>query len=234
MRIRVGTSGFSYGAWKGSFYPDGLPESKMLAFYAGVFDTCEINNTFYRMPKAGTFEGWVEKTKGRDFAFAVKAPVYLGFLRKGEALAQPAAAFFEALRALGDRLGPVLLQLPKTLPIERAHLRTFLGFVPAGVRLVLEAPHPSWHEPSIYDLLRARGVALCVTDADDGTTPIVSTSDFGYVRLRRAKYGPKALAAWASTIRAASWREAWVFFKHEDEGTGPRFGRAFQKLLLRA
>lgn len=229
MRVRIGTSGFSYKEWKGSFYPEDLPDAKMLAYYAERFDTVEINNTYYRMPKASVLEGWAAEVGG-DFAFVLKAPQRITHLKKGAELADPAAYFFRTASTLGPRLGPVLLQLPPYLKKDVGVLASFFELVPEGIRLAVEVT-PTWHDEEVYTLLRDRGAALCVVDDPKKRTPLVPTAGFGYLRLRETDYGEAELSAWADRILATPWSEAWVFFKHEDAGTGPRLGTALRARL---
>jgi uncharacterized protein YecE (DUF72 family) len=233
MRVRIGTSGFSYKEWKGSFYPEKLPAKEMLAFYAARFDAVEINNTFYRMPKPGALAAWARDVAAApDFAFALKAPVYLTFLSKGKAaLEQPVRHFFELASELGRRSGPIYLQLPPTMKKDTAGLRALLELVPYGARVAIEPGNDTWLDDEVYALLRTHGAALCAIDDPKKVVPIVATAEFGYLRLRKTRYTKAALAAWADQILAQRWREAWVFFKHEDEATGPRLAAAFQRAL---
>jgi uncharacterized protein YecE (DUF72 family) len=226
MRLRIGTSGFSYKEWKGVFYPADLPDANMLAYYAERFDAVEINNTFYRTPKAGVLDAWAAEV-GPGFAFVLKAPVGLTHLRKGAALAEPAARFFRIAADLGDRLGPVLLQLPPYLKKDAGLLRAFFELVPKEVRLAVEVT-PTWHDDDVYALLGEHGAALAVVDDPKKRTPLVATARWGYLRLRETTYRAFALRAWAKKVLSQPWDEAWVFFKHEGAGTGPRLGAAFR------
>jgi uncharacterized protein YecE (DUF72 family) len=231
MRIRVGTSGFSYPEWRGSFYPEKHPTAKMLSFYAERFDAVEINNTFYRMPKPSALEGWAAQVEG-DFAFALKAPVYLGLLGRGRiGLEQPAKGFFEIAAVLGKRLGPIYVQLAPTMKKDVEGLAALLSLVPKDVRLAIEPGNDTWLDDEVFTLLRKHRAALCTVDDAKKEIPVVATAPFGYVRLRRTKYSKPALADWAERLRAQPWKEAWVFFKHEDEATGPRLASAFQRVL---
>jgi uncharacterized protein YecE (DUF72 family) len=231
MRIRVGTSGFSYPEWRGSFYPEKLPTAKMLAFYAEHFDAVEINNTFYRMPKPSALEGWAAQVTG-DFAFALKAPVYLGLLGRGRiGLEQPAKGFFDIAAVLGKRLGPIYVQLAPTMKKDLDGLAALLSLVPNDVRLAIEPGNDTWLADDVYALLSKHRAALCTIDDAKKEIPIVATAPFGYVRLRRTKYSKAALTTWAQRLRAQPWKEAWVFFKHEDEATGPRLATAFERVL---
>lgn len=233
MRIRVGTSGFSYPEWRGSFYPEKFPTAKMLAFYAQRFDAVEINNTFYRMPKPSALDGWASQVEANaDFAFALKAPVYLGLLGRGKlGLAEPAKGFFEVAAVLGKRLGPIYVQLAPTMRKDVDGLAALLRLVPKGAHVAIEPGNDTWLDEEVFALLRKHRVALCTIDDAKKEIPIVATAPFGYVRLRRTKYSKAALTSWAERLRAQPWKEAWVFFKHEDEATGPRLATAFQRVL---
>jgi uncharacterized protein YecE (DUF72 family) len=232
MRVRVGTSGFSYKEWKGTFYPEDLPDARMLGYYAERFDTVEINNTFYRMPKPSVVAGWGAEVP-RDFSFALKAQGKLVHWGKVEELGSTAKTFFAAAGKLGPKLGPVLVALPGYQQKSLDKLRTFLAFVPKGVRVAFDVAHPSWHDEEVYAELRARGAALCLVDDTAVTTPLVATAPFGYLRLRKTTYGRAQIAAWAERILAQPWREAWVFLKHEDAATGPRLATALKRALAR-
>jgi uncharacterized protein YecE (DUF72 family) len=227
--VRVGTSGFAYPEWKGSFYPADLPASRMLTYYAERFDTVEINATFYRMPTAKTLAGWAALTPER-FVFALKAPQRITHVARLRAVEDPVRVFLEAAGTLGTRLGPVLFQLPPSLPRDLDRLDGLLGLLPAGLRVALEFRHPSWFTDAVYERLRAAGVALCVADTGDGTTPLAVTAHFGYLRLRDADYDDAALDRWAAAIRAR-WREAWVYFKHEESGRGPALAARLRSRL---
>ena len=233
MRVRIGTSGYSYKEWKGRFYPEKLPTTKMLAFYASRFDTVEINATFYRMPQPGVLGGWARDLGAQvDFAFAFKAPVYLGLLGRGEAgLSAPAAQFFERTREVGDKLGPIYVQLPPTAKKDVAGLQALLGLVPANVRLAVEPGTEGWLSDDVLELLRRHGVALVASDDEKRPTPLVRTADFGYVRLRRTRYTKRELERQVAALFAQGWRDAWVFFKHEDRATGPRLATTFQRVV---
>ncbi len=229
MRVVSGTSGYSYPAWKGRFYDAGLPASRMLAAYAARLPAVEINATFYRMPKASTLAGWrAEVPPG--FVFALKAPQRVTHVKRLAGVAEEVGFFLRAAAELGGALGPVLWQLPPSLRKDLPRLRGLLALLPRGGRAAVELRHPSWHDDETYRVLADAGAALCVTDADDLSTPVVATARFGYLRLRRAAYDAAALRAWADRVRAQPWDAAFVFFKHEDEARGPAFALAFQAL----
>jgi uncharacterized protein YecE (DUF72 family) len=232
VRTWVGTSGFSYPAWRGSFYPEKLPPAKMLAHYALRLSTVEINNTFYRMPKAEMLAGWAATTPA-EFRFAPKAPQQITHRQKLAGSEETVAHFLKALAAFGDKLGPILFQLPPFLRKDLPRLVDFLALLPPGTRAAFEFRHASWLDDSVFDALRARGAALCVADAEDFATPLVATASWGYLRLRRADYDDAGLAAWAEKLAgmAPGWTVAFVYFKHEDAGRGPELAAQFVRKM---
>ena len=234
MQTFVGTSGYSYKEWKGSFYPEELPASKMLSFYAAEFNAVEINNTFYRMPEAKTLERWTSEVPD-GFCFALKAPQRITHQKKLAGVDDDVRYFFEVAAALGPKLGPVLVQLPPYARKDAPRLRDFLA-VAAGPqrRLAFEFRHRSWFDDETYAILREHGAALCAAETDETADPadvFVPTASWGYVRLRRTEYSEADLTAWAERVAAQQWSDAFVFFKHEDAGKGPAFGRIFKRAL---
>jgi uncharacterized protein YecE (DUF72 family) len=235
VKIRVGTSGYNYPEWRGTFYPDKLPAAKMLAYYVERFATVEINATFYRMPNARTLAGWAA-TAPEGFAYVLKAPQQITHYARLRAIDEPLRYFCDTARTLGDKLGPLLFQLPPNFKKATDRLGALLAALPAEVRAAVEFRHESWFDDAVYDLLRSRGVALCVADTEEGSTPAVATADFGYLRLRAVEYTDDDLRRWLDTMArvGAGWRDAFVFFKHEDSGTGPALARRFLALGERA
>lgn len=229
MRLRVGTSGYAYPAWKGRFYDAGLPASRMLAAYAARLAAVEINATFYRMPKPATLAGWrAEVPPG--FVFALKAPQRVTHVKRLAGVADDVAFFLRTAAELGDGLGPVLWQLPPSLRKDLPRLRDLLALLPRGGRAAVEFRHESWQADDVLATLSDAGAALCLADDELRTTPVVPTAGFGYLRLRRQDYDDAALAGWLETIRAQPWGEAFVFFKHEDEARGPAYALRFTAL----
>ncbi|MCG5055240.1 MAG: DUF72 domain-containing protein [Myxococcales bacterium] len=229
MRILTGTSGFSYPAWKGSFYPEKLPAKKMLASYASQLLAVEINNTFYRMPKSAELAAWAEQTP-ETFRFALKAPRRITHIRRLVDAQDDVAYFAQASSALGKRLGPVLFQLPPFLKCDVRRLQEFLdtlGGQAPELAAAFEFRHESWFVDEVFDALAARNAALCVADGDGLTTPLVATTSWGYLRLRKEGYAAEDLARWSAQTRTQPWSETYVFFKHEDAGVGPGLARAF-------
>lgn len=232
MNLYTGTSGYAYKEWKGSFYPQDIKADAMLSYYASHFRTCEINNSFYRMPAEKTLHAWAEQVPA-EFRFVLKAPQKIThFTRLKEESRQPLEYFVTTARALGARLGPFLFQLPPNMKMDVARLEAFLDFMPEGAKAAFEFRHASWFDDAVFDVLRAKRAALCVADTEEEQTPrIATTSDWGYLRLRRVEYGPGDLESFAEWLSAQSWADAYVFFKHEDAGTGPKLAKQFETLI---
>jgi len=203
----------------------------MLAYYVARFTTVEINATFYRMPNDKTVGGWASAAPS-GFHYVLKAPQRITHFGRLRAVDEPLRLFCDTARALGDKLGPLLFQLPPNFKKAADRLGEFLAIVPAGLRAAFEFRHESWFDDEVYGLLRARNAALCVADTEEGATPAVATADFGYLRLRAVEYSDDDLARWIATMEkiGAGWSDAYVFFKHEDSGTGPALARRFVTL----
>ncbi|HXF94833.1 MAG TPA: DUF72 domain-containing protein [Gemmatimonadales bacterium] len=234
MRVRVGTSGYAYKEWKGTFYPEELPADAMLSHYASRFDTVEINNTFYRMPNARTIAAWAEAVPA-GFTFVLKASQKITHVARLQGADDAVRYFCDTALGMGAKLGPLLFQLPPNFKKDLDRLRGFLPAVSQEVRCVFEFRHDSWFAPDTYDLLRSRNVGLCVADTETGTTPLEATADFGYLRLRDEGYTSEDLARWAGRVRELGarghWSEVYVFFKHEESGKGPALAQEFRALF---
>ena len=228
-RILTGMSGYAYKEWKPDFYPASLKPDGMLGHYATRFPTVEINNTFYRMPKPALLEGWAAQVPA-DFRFILKASQRITHRKRLKEAGDEVAYFFQTAATLGDRLGPTLVQLPPNLKKDLPRLEAFLGILPEGARAAFEFRHASWFEDDVYAALRTKGAALCIAEDEELATPLVATAPWGYLRLRRQDYDDAAVAAWAEKVRAQAWSEAFVFFKHEDAGSGPRLAARFLEL----
>lgn len=226
MRVVAGTSGFAYKEWRGSFYPEGMKEEAMLPYYSERFKTVEMNNTFYRLPNEKTLRHWAEQVP-EDFTFALKASRAITHLRRLRDAADPTAYLFRITETLGGRLGPILFGLPPNLKKDLDRLRAFLDLVPQGPSVAFDFRHESWYDGEVFDELRARGIALCIAHAADENTPFVATAPWGYLRLRREAYTGEEMDGWAERVLAQPWSDAFVYFKHEDAGTGPRLAAAF-------
>ena len=231
MNSWIGTSGFQYTEWKGNFYPEDLPTAKMLPFYAGRFSTTEINYTFHRIPAQKTIENWKAQTPEK-FRFALKAPQKITHWAKLRDCSDTLEYFCKIITGLGERLGPVLFQLPPTLKKNADVLSSFLRELPS-LRAAFEFRHDSWFEDEVFDLLKSRNIALCIADTDVLSTPQKSTADYGYLRLRREDYDASAVERWAEFVRGqgSNWTDAFVYFKHEESGIGPKLAQQMMELL---
>ena len=232
MQIRIGTSGWNYPEWKGSFYPDDIKPAAMLSYYARHFSTVEVNNTFYRMPTAKVVTGWAAAVP-ESFTFVLKAPQRITHFARLRDVDEPVRAFCDVARTLEPRLGPLLFQLPPSFKVDAGRLADLLALLPPDVRAAFEFRNPTWFTDPIYTRLAARNAALCIADNDEGATPAVATASWGYLRLRATGYTDDDLRGWLATVHrvGAGWRDAFVFFKHEEKGTGPALGARLGQLL---
>ena len=234
MIIRVGTSGWSYKEWKGSFYPPKIPAEEMLRFYAGHFPTVEVNNSFYRIPAERVLAGWAEQVPA-SFRFVMKASRRVTHNNRLRDEDGSLGYFLRAINPLGDRLGPTLFQLPPNFKKDMDRLEGFLAALPRDWRAAMEFRHASWFDEEVYHALKTRGVALVTVDEseDEGTgSPLVPTASWGYLRLRRVTYDEDQLRIWAGRILDQSWSEAYVYLKHEDGSpTGPAAAAQISRIL---
>ncbi len=231
MNLWIGTSGFQYAEWKGKFYPEDLPAAKMLSFYSEMFSTTEINYTFRRIPAPKTIENWKAQTPEK-FRFALKSPQKITHWSKLRDCTDTLEYFLKIAAGLGERLGPVLFQLPPTFQKDTDVLSSFLRELPS-VRAAFEFRHDSWFDEEIFNLLRSRNIALCIADTDSVATPKKISANYGYLRLRREDYEKTDIESWADFIRGqqANWTDAFVYFKHEESGIGPKLAQQMMELL---
>ena len=227
-KLYVGTSGYAYKPWKGTFYPEKLPDKEMLKFYASQLLTVEINYSFYQMPKESTLEGWASNVP-ESFQFALKANQKITHVARLRNCESTLKRFLEVASVLqeGNRLGPILVQLPPKFKFDSALLREFLALRPTAFRFAFEVRHASWYTEETYQLLRKFDTALCLAETDETAPPDVVTAGFAYVRLRREEYSAKELAAWRK--RFDGWNkqgvDVYCYVKHEDAGKGPKYAR---------
>ena len=227
MRFFVGTSGYSYKEWKGIFYPEKLPQKEMLRYYAERFSTVEINNTFYRMPKASVLKSWAGQVP-ENFRFVLKAPHKITHFQRLKDADDSTDYFLSTSTELKERRGPLLFQLPPNLKKDVPRLEAFLDRLGADTRAAFEFRHETWFDAEVFDALRRRSCALCIADMEDTpSNELVRTAGWGYLRLRRENYTDEQLRDWIKKLRAQDWSEAYVFFKHEDSATGPKFAARF-------
>jgi uncharacterized protein YecE (DUF72 family) len=230
--IWIGTSGYNYPEWKGSFYPSNLAAAKMLPYYAARFPTVEINYTFYRMPTEKLVAGWAAQTPS-PYQLTLKAPRRITHDSRLKNCGQLAADFCRIAGTLEDKLGVLLFQLPPSLKKDLGAFDAFLDDLPRGARAAFEFRHQSWFDDEVFERLAARRLALCVADSEKLSTPVRITADYAYFRLRDEGYTSHDIAAWADVIakEAAVCADVFVYFKHEEEGKGPEFARMLMQRL---
>ena len=230
--IWIGTSGYNYPEWKGKFYPADLSAAKMLPYYAARFPTVEINYTFYRLPTEKMVAAWAVATP-EAFRLTLKAPKRINHHPPRKDCATHVQAVCSVAGTLGPKLGVLLFQLGPAFKKDVALFDAFLADLPPGARAAFEFRHASWLDDAVYERLRSRNLALCLADSERMSTPVVPTADYGYVRLRDEGYTPEAITEWARVIRAheQTWRDTYVYFKHEEAGRGPDFAKALMEAL---
>ena len=228
--LYVGTSGYSYKEWKGSFYPEKIPATDMLSYYASHFQAVELNNTFYRTPKPNMVESWKTQVP-ENFRFSVKASQGITHFRRLRDAAHPTRLMLETVSALDDRLGAVIFRLPSDMKKDLGRLETFLKQLPRDTPVAFDFRHETWFDDDVFGLLRSENRALVVSDTEDLTEIYrEKTADWGYLRLRRVKYSVSDLKKLIKWTLAQKWKDTYVFFRHEDEGTGPKLATQFIKL----
>jgi uncharacterized protein YecE (DUF72 family) len=233
MRLLIGTSGYAYKEWKPSFYPHDLPAAGMLAYYAARFPAVEINNTFYRMPSPTVLEDWLSQVP-ESFTFVLKAPQQITHRKRLKDVREPMGDFLRIARTLGTQLGPIFVQLPPNLKKDLPRLEEFLDLIPQDTRVAFEFRNPGWFDEDVYEALQRKNAALCIANGEEVNAPFVATADWGYLRLRQVIYEDAELAAFVEDVRKQSWSETYLFFKHEDTGTGPVLAERFRALCQSA
>jgi uncharacterized protein YecE (DUF72 family) len=230
MKLWVGTSGYSYKAWLGNFYPERLAAKEMLRFYAARLPAVEINNTFYRLPKESMLQTWAEQVPA-EFRFVLKAPQKITHVKRLKDAAAEVEYLFRVEAALASSTGAILFQLPPYLRKDLQTLQNFLLILPTDRAVAFEFRHSSWFDDEVLACLREYNCALCMADMDDTeSSNLIATATWGYVRLRRAEYSHADLLNWKERILSQQWDHAYIFFKHEDEGIGPKLAAEFLEL----
>ena len=226
----LGTSGFAYDEWKGVFYPEGTKNAGMLPFYAGRFNSVEVNYTFRRLPSEKTIATWKEVTP-EGFRFTLKAHQRITHSLRLKSADEEVGTFLERARLLGDRMGPILFQCPPNLKFDRGLIENFVAYLPPIARFAMEFRHPSWLEAS--DILSNNGVALCAAETDEHETDAITWEPFGYLRLRKTDYTDDEIRRWAERIRPAlsDGNDAYCYFKHEGDGAAPAFAEKLAALI---
>ncbi len=228
----IGTSGYNYLEWRGSFYPATMPPAKMLPYYAARFPTVEINYTFYRLPTEVMLRGWAAATPP-TFRLTLKAPRRITHDAKLQNCRPLVETFLATASTLHEKLGALLFQLPPTFKVALPVLDEFLSWLPDGTRAAFEFRHASWLVPEVFEHLKRHNAALCVAESEKMATPVVTTADFAYFRLRDEGYSAADLQRWAKRLREqqAACGDIFVYFKHEEAGKGPEFAREMMRLL---
>ena len=225
-KVWIGTSGFQYPEWKGTFYPEKLPVSKMLGYYADRFTTTEINYSFRRIPSEKTINAWAAATPP-EFKFTFKAPEKVTHTARLRDCAATLKFFASVVSPLEDKLGVILFQLPPALKCDAPLLFDFLSDLPATLRAAFEFRHASWFSDEVFAALRKHNTALCIAESEKLAAPPIATADFGYLRLRREDYVARDVRRWADFVQtqAPQWRETFIYFKHEETGFGPKLAQ---------
>ncbi|MDX1614802.1 MAG: DUF72 domain-containing protein [Candidatus Promineifilaceae bacterium] len=237
--VRIGTSGWHYDHWEGAFYPNDMDHETRLPFYAKAFPTVEINNSFYQLPEFETLRKWQEATPAA-FRFAVKASRYITHMKKLNEPEEPLVNFLSRMAEMGEKLGPILFQLPPNWHLDERRLAGFLAKLPEGQRYVLEFRHPSWFDAAVYEHLREHNVGFCIHDMAEHPSPKEVTADFVYIRFHgpaetayQGSYETEALAGWAGAI--STWqrqgRDVYCYFNNDQKGYAPRNAQALTEML---
>jgi uncharacterized protein YecE (DUF72 family) len=218
--IRIGTSGWLYYHWQGRFYPEDLPKSKWFEYYSRQFDSVELNNTFYRMPRKQTIKNW-HTNAPENFLYAVKASRFITHIKRLNGVDEPVQTFYETMTLLKEKLGPVLFQLPPSMQQNLELLKSFLKLLPENPKPVIEFRNKSWFDNGTYDLLRKYNAAFCIHDLVGNESPRIQTSDTIYIRFHgtagryEGNYSDKALTDWAKWIRRQKVRSVFVYFNND-------------------
>jgi uncharacterized protein YecE (DUF72 family) len=228
VKLRAGTSGYSFKEWKGTFYPADLKQDGMLSFYATRFSTLEINNTFYRLPKESVLTQWASQVPD-GFTFAIKASQKITHYTRLKAESESMVQFLlKNTATLGEKMGPILFQLPPNLKKDVPRLQNFLSYLPENRRYTFEFRHESWFDEDVFSVLRDRDIAMCVSESAELSCPVVCTATWGYLRLHKLDYTLDGLAEWAKRVTAQNWKDVYVYFKHDEGvGSGPPAVEAF-------
>lgn len=230
MELRVGTSGYSYKEWQGKFYPVKFSSPKMLPYYAERFEAVESNYTFRRSLTAANVQKWAAETPD-TFRFALKAPQKITHIRRLLNVDAEVDAFLAVANTLGHRRGPILYQLPPNFRCDVPRLEAFLKLIQGRGPAAFEFRHESWANEDVVALLRSQDCAQCFAEEQDGAVlPLVRTADWGYLRLRDLDYSDGQLRERLALIREQKWHTAWIFFLHEETGSGPRLAARLREL----
>ena len=238
-RIHIGTSGWNYEHWQGSFFPEDLSKKEWLKYYQDHFDTVEINNTFYNLPEASTLEDWRNQVS-KNFIFSVKANRYITHMKKLNEPEESLKKMLNVFKSLGKKLGPVLFQLPPNWNFDEQRLREFLEIIPEEIKTVFEFRDKSWINETTFSILQEKNIAFCIYDLAGYQSPIEMTADFMYVRLHgpsdqkyKGKYGRETLSTWVDRMNA--WKEkgleTYIYFDNDEQGFAPQNALELKEIL---
>lgn len=237
-RLFIGTSGWNYDHWKGTFYPESEKKKAWFEYYRSRFSTVEINNTFYNLPAKDTFNHWYESA-GKNFIFSIKASRYITHMKKLKDPEQATGKFFNAAGGLKEKLGPILFQLPPKWNRNTERLDSFLRLLPAEYKYTFEFRDPSWFHDDIYKLLSSHNAAFCMYHLEGNQSPREVTADFVYIRLHgpkgayEGKYTTRELSGWAGAISAwrQQGRDVYCYFDNDQRGYAPQNALELQSML---
>jgi len=237
-RIRIGCSGWVYKHWRGLLYEEGLPQTRWFERYASEFDTVEINNSFYHLPKPDTFDKW-RRQAPPGFCYAVKANRYLTQAKKLKDCAEPLERMMHAVERLGDRLGPMLYQLPPSLRMNLERLEAFLQILPTDVTSVFEFRNKDWYRPETYALLDRYGASFCVHDMPGSSSERICVGPVAYIRFHGGegkywgRYSDGALLSWTDWIveLARAGRTVWCYFNNDIHGHAIEDARTLKSMV---
>ena len=233
--IHVGTSGWQYGSWKGTFYPQKLPQRAWLSHYVTVFPVVEVNNSFYQLPKEGTFDKWRDETPP-GFVFVVKASRYITHIRRLRNAKESVDLFWSRASRLNEKLGPVLFQLPPRFKVDVELLREFLSVLPAQIKSAFEFRDESWNRDEVYRALDDAGVAWVLADRPRARVEPIVTGGWSYIRFHQGRpfhpaYPRSKLARWAERIAKLPARDTYIFFNNDPLAAAPRDAQILTALL---
>jgi len=225
----IGTSGWHYDHWRQRFYPQKLRKPEWLDFYARHFSTVELNNSFYRLPSEAAFANWRDASPP-DFSFAVKVSRFITHIKRLKGVEEPVETFLTRAKILGEKLGPLLYQLPPNMHRNDERLESFLAVLPQGLKHVVEFRHESWLDEGVFEILRRYNTGLCVFDMPSLRCPLVATADFAYIRFHGSEglyyscYSDEELAGWAKRLAdlAANLKAMYIYFNNDAEAFAVR------------
>lgn len=224
-KIHIGTSGWHYKHWMGTFYPEGMKSKEFMDYYLNFFNTVELNNSFYRLPSAATFAQWKDSVP-EDFIFAVKANRYITHMKKLKEPEQHFNNFIGNVEALKEKLGPILFQLPPGWKYNGKRLEEFIAVLPDDYRYTFEFRNHTWYNNEVYGLLKKKNIAFCIYELEHHMSPVETTADFVYVRLHgpdgkySGSYSDETLSDWVKTCQEWSKEGKDVYFYFDNDQLG--------------